>query len=87
MEKIIAVFNNRNHTMQFASYLKRMGVRSKTIDTPRELSVSCGISVIFSSANLNQARFLLSRYNFSSFVRFYLIKEKDVFKKFQPINF
>lgn len=85
MENIIAVFNNRSHTMQFASYLKRIGVRCKTINTPRELSISCGISAIFPYANLKQAKFILDRYRFSSFVKFYLIYTNGVFKKYQPL--
>lgn len=85
MENIIAVFNNRNQTMQFATNLKRMGARCKTINTPRELSVSCGISVIFPKTFINQAKFILNRYRFSSFVRLYLIRENDILKKYQPI--
>ena len=85
MENIIAVFNNRSHTMQFASYLKRIGVRCKTINTPRDLSVSCGISAVFPYANLKQAKFILDRYNFSSFVRFYVIFSNGVLKKYQPL--
>lgn len=85
MENIIAVFGNRSHTMQFASYLKRMGVRCKTMSTPRELSVSCGISCIFPAQNLTQAKFILNRYKFSSFNKFYVINTNGVFKKYQPL--
>lgn len=85
MDTIIAVFGNRNQSMQFASYLKRMGVRCKTISTPRELSVSCGISVIFPSQNLTQAKFVLNRYKFSTFVRLYGMISNGVFKKYQPL--
>lgn len=85
METILAVFGNRSHTMQFASYLKRMGVRCKTISTPRELSVSCGISAIFPAQNLNQAKFIIDKYKFSSFVKFYLVISNGVFKKYQPL--
>lgn len=85
MENVIAVFNNRSHTMQFASYLKRIGVRCKTINTPRDLSVSCGISAVFPYTNLKQAKFILDRYKFSSFVRFYVMVSNGVFKKYQPL--
>lgn len=85
METILAVFANRSHTMQFASYLKRMGVRCKTISTPRELSVSCGISTVFPAQNLNQAKFIINKYKFSSFNNFYAIITNGVFKKYQPL--
>ena len=84
MENIIAVFSNRNQAMQFASNLKRMGVNSKTVNTPRELSTSCGISIVFSSRNLGQARVILDRFRLSGFVRMY-ITSGDLFKKYIPI--
>lgn len=86
MDNIIVVFGNRNHTMQFASYLKRMGVNCKTISTPRELSTSCGISVVFSAQYIKQARFLVDRLGFSTYAKFYLIRNNDIFKKYQPIS-
>ena len=85
MENVITVFNNRNQSMQFASYLKRMGIVCKTIDTPRDLSVSCGISVVFPYNKLKEAKFLISKYKFSSFAGFYLMQSNGVFKKFISI--
>ena len=82
MGKIIAVFNNRNHSMQFASLLKKMGVACKTINTPRELSVSCGISVIFSSVSLRQAEYIIKSYKFSTFVGFYETSNRNFTKKY-----
>ena len=84
MRNIIAVFNNRNQTMQFASYLRRLNVRCKTISTPRELSVSCGLSVVFYENNLIQAKFLLSNYKMESFAGFY-VENDSVIKKYQRI--
>ncbi|MBQ7351583.1 MAG: DUF3343 domain-containing protein [Clostridia bacterium] len=72
MENIIAVFGNRNNAMQFASMLKKIGIRSKTISTPRELSVSCGISVVFSKLYLAQAKMILSKVGVGLDVRLYL---------------
>lgn len=71
MDYIIAVFVNRNEAMQFASVLKRIGVRSKTVSTPRELSVSCGISIIFDRKHLNQAKLLLQKLGNVRDVRLY----------------
>lgn len=85
METILAVFGNRSHTMQFASCLKRMGVRCKTISTPRELSVSCGISAVFPAQNLTQAKFIVDKYKFSSFTKFYIMVSNGVFKKYHPL--
>ena len=85
MRKVIAVFNNRNQTMQFASFLKRMGVNSRTISTPRELSVSCGLSVEFEVKNLDKANYVLRGYKFSGFKGFYKINENGFTKKYERI--
>jgi len=85
MEKVIAVFNNRNQSMQFASYLKRMNIACKTVNTPRELSVSCGISVIFPINAIKQVEYILQKNKFESFVRMFVIKNNGVLKKYQPI--
>lgn len=85
MDKVIAVFHNRNQAMQFSSYLKRMGIQNKTINTPRELSVSCGISVVFSGINMKDADFLVKRYRFGGFDKFYRIISNGFSKKYLPI--
>ena len=82
MRKVIAVFNNRNQTMQFASFLKRMGVYCKTISTPRELSVSCGLSVEFEFRNLDKAKYVLKGYSFAGFKGFYRIEDNGYCKKY-----
>ena len=53
MQNIIAVFSSRNYAMQFATLLRKLGINNKIKDTPRELSSSCGISVVFESNNGN----------------------------------
>ena len=85
MENIVAVFNNRNQAMQFASFLKRMGVGCKTTSTPRELSVSCGLSVVFSSSNMMQANYVLKNARFSAFGGFFRIVNNNIFKKYLPL--
>lgn len=85
MGNIIAVFSNRNHALQYASNLKRNGIRNKVVDTPRELSVSCGISIIVSQENMGRAKLILVRTNMIPYVRLYLISG-DLFKKYMPIS-
>ena len=79
---IIIVFNNRNKSMQFASYLKRFGIPNKTVNTPRELSVSCGISIIFNSRYLSKVNELINRLSIRSSVRMYVIYNN---KNYKPI--
>lgn len=85
MRNIIAVFGNRNHTMQFASYLKRLGIRCKTINTPRELTVSCGISIVFLERDLQRVRWLIYQLKLSSYLGMYLVLSDNVFTKYKKI--
>ena len=84
MENIIAVFKSRNMAMQFASYFKRMGINAKTINTPRELSVSCGLSVIFNVKFLPQAKSLIEKYGYKNNVKLY-VSGGDLYGKFRQI--
>lgn len=77
---IIAVFNNRNNSMKFASYLKRLGITNRTINTPRELSTSCGLSVIFSYKDLNRVKEILYNSRLHLAVKLYIIKTNPIKK-------
>ena len=85
MQKIIAVFGNRNQALQFATALKKLGIKNKTIDTPRELSSSCGISIIFDGQFFSRAKMILARYKLYGSVKLYMITG-DLFKKYHYIN-
>lgn len=70
MTYILAVFRVRTQTMKFNEALKRAGVRSQVINTPKGLTSACGISCKFPLSELKVATKLInSRYD--SFVGFY----------------
>ena len=43
----IAAFRSRQQVMRFDTALRRAGVRSQVISTPRDVSIGCGLSVRF----------------------------------------
>lgn len=43
----IAAFRSRQQVMRFESALRRAGIRSQVISTPRDVSIGCGLSVQF----------------------------------------
>lgn len=45
MSDIIVVFRSRSDALSFNSRLKAYGVSGKVVNTPRALSLSCGLSV------------------------------------------
>lgn len=83
MNNIIAVFNNRSWAMHYASSLKKLGVPSKIINTPRELSTSCGISVVFGSRFLGQGKKIIDAYGLRD-VKLY-VASGDLFQKYSRI--
>ena len=73
MGYVLAVFRSRTETLNFASYLRSYNVKCMVVNTPRNINVSCGISVKFSSAELPIARNIIARRSFSTFAGFYNI--------------
>lgn len=74
MHYILAVFKSRNETLYFANLLMKNGYHANIINTPKQLGLSCGISVQFSQSLLGIARSFLGLKNFNSFFGFYLFE-------------
>ena len=68
---VLAVFRSRTETLNFASILKSYGVSCSIVNTPRNLNVSCGISVKFNSSDVVVARTIIARRSFSTFAGFF----------------
>lgn len=43
----IAAFRSRQQVMRFDSALRKAGIHSEIVSTPRDVSVGCGLSVAF----------------------------------------
>ena len=74
MEYMIATFRARTETINFANILRSYGVNVMIISTPRQINVSCGISVRFNPAYEGKAKEILARRRFDSFGGLYLAK-------------
>lgn len=82
MRNIIISFDNRNNTLRFSESLKKLYVRHKVISTPRELTMSCGLSIIIAESDVAKARYIINYYNISA--RAFAFFPKDVFKRYTP---
>jgi hypothetical protein len=71
MEYVLAVFVNRSHSQLFSKLLLSKGIPANVISTPRDLGLSCGLSVKFNLAHLGIAKNLLKSSGFTSFKNFY----------------
>lgn len=63
----IAVFKSRNQTMQYYNALKTERVQCEIVNTPRQVSLGCGLSVRFGSGALTRALAVLRRLNLYSY--------------------
>lgn len=86
MEFGLAVFRARTETVNFANILKSYGVNVAIISTPRQINVSCGISVRFNPNDIEKAKAILSRRKFNSFAGFYLAKQVNATLKITPLR-
>lgn len=49
---IVATFKSTHYTIQAEEVFKKNSVAFKTIPTPREITVSCGLSILFALEDL-----------------------------------
>lgn len=63
----LIVFRARSETMKFHCLLSSYHVKSEIVNTPRQISVACGISVKVLNDDVATAREILSRRKFSTF--------------------
>ena len=50
----IGAFRSRQQVMRFDSALRRAGVRTQLVSTPKDVSIGCGLSVQFDLQDLNR---------------------------------
>ena len=70
MTEILAVFRSRSQAVDCNSRLRRSGVPSILINTPKEANVGCGLSVKFPPSVEMRARALISGGRYSAFYGF-----------------
>jgi len=73
MQNYLAVFRARTQTLVFANLLKSYGVPIWVVNTPRNINVSCGISVKFAVQYKKIADDIINRRKFDSFAGFFLV--------------
>jgi len=56
MKFLLIAFKSRNQLYNFSKYLKIKGINFSTINTPRKISASCGLSIKTSYLNYSSIR-------------------------------
>ena len=67
MEYDLAVFKSRTQTLRFYERCKVLRIPAEVVNTPRQASLGCGLSVKFPHAALPAVRRLLGMDNYYSF--------------------
>lgn len=71
MKYYLAVFRSRSQAYSFKSILDSYKVPSSIIPTPRQVSVSCSLSVKFEAKDLPIVKDIFKRRKFDTFVGFF----------------
>ena len=77
MKKCVAVFKSRTQVLSFIDVLNNYGIFAKTISTPKEAHIGCGISAEFALRQLNIAKRIIQTQKYSSFYGFFLIEKNS----------
>ncbi len=67
MEYYLAVFKSRTQTLRFYERLRGLGVPCDVVNTPRQASLGCGLSVKFPVSYLSHVRRMISSENYYSY--------------------
>lgn len=73
----IASFRSRQQVMKFDSALRRSGVRTQVITTPRDVSVGCGLSVRFELADRERVLEVYRQLRPSNLIGFYQVERES----------
>lgn len=79
MNYLLIVFASRRDAVSFAEKLQYNNAPFEIINTPRRLSLSCGISVKTSERSVNTVRRILNSYRFSSYSGMYIYKNSNYY--------
>ena len=71
MIKYIAAFRSRSQTMRLFQLAKNNGINCAVINTPREASIGCGISVSYGPEDHRTMQNLVMRGGFNALIGYY----------------
>lgn len=86
MEYYLVVFRSRTQTMNFNQLLRSYGVRANIINTPKQTSFSCSVSIKINNNGLRVALSILQRRKFDSIVGVYKVYDDGISFSIRPIN-
>ena len=70
----IASFRSRQQVLKFEGALRRAGIRTEVITTPRDVSIGCGLSIRFELADKVRVTEVYNQLRPSNLIGFYKIE-------------
>ncbi len=71
----IGAFRSRQQVMRFDSALRRAGVRTELVSTPKDVSIGCGLSVRFDLQDLNRVLHTYQQFRPGNLIGFYQVRQ------------
>lgn len=68
---VIAAFKSKNQMMSFDMKLRRIGIATQIIPTPRSIALGCGLSVEFDEEHLLRAKEIIVKTKPTAFEGFF----------------
>lgn len=68
MKKYVAVFRSKTDTLSFIFDMKKSGAYAKTIPTPKQARIGCGISAEFLPSSISIAKKLINSNKYKSYL-------------------
>lgn len=69
----IAAFRSRTHVLRLEDALRRAGLQSGVVSTPREVAMGCGLSVRFDLSQFPQVMSVYRRLSPGALIGFYRV--------------
>ncbi len=85
MKFLIIAFKSRNNLYSFNSMLRKYNVSTNIINTPRSVSISCGLSIKTDFRNLALVKTILSQSSLDGFMGCYLINRNLGYEQVERI--
>ena len=82
----IAAFRSRQQVLRFEDALRRGGIPSGIVTTPRAVALGCGLSVRFDIENAERVRTLLRRENPGNLIGMYRVEHTGGRPRVVPIR-
>lgn len=81
----IAAFRSRQQVLRFEDTLRREGIASGVVTTPRAVALGCGLSVRFDMENADRVKAVLRRENPGNLIGLYRVEQTGGKPAIMPI--